>query len=276
MTLYVVVLVSLFVISPSSGLSYKLACFTRSQQQQQQYKQRQQLRQRCLRMSAASASFKLYGNQGTRSPLVNWYLEEINAPYEQIDATRVDRSSYASDGSGYPHPFGSIPAAADAGGVQLFESGAILMFIADKYGGLDTPEKRAAVSKWIFWANASLDPICFKENDRGQVIGTRLTESPRAIAVLEELLGKSEWILGDGEDNFSAADVAIGSYVLYALLFNRGLQIAPQYPNLARYCEKCARRRAYQKAFTPEVAAMLAERSIAGMESGGGKIFGLF
>jgi len=43
------------------------------------------------------------------------------------------------------------------------------MFLADKYGGLDTPEKRAAVGKWVMWANASLDPICFVENDRGQV-----------------------------------------------------------------------------------------------------------
>ena len=48
------------------------------------------------------------------------------------------------------------------GDLQVFESGAILMFLADKYGGLDTPEKRAEVNKWIVWANASLDPICFK------------------------------------------------------------------------------------------------------------------
>ena len=72
----------------------------------------------------------------------------------------------------------------------MFESGAILQYVADKYGGLDTPEKRAAVGKWIMWANASLDPICFKENERGQVIGTKLTESPRAILILEALLGE--------------------------------------------------------------------------------------
>ena len=91
--------------------------------------------------------------------------------------------------------------------LEVFESGAILMFLADKYGGLDTPEKRALaakihhlgpkkeqdhlllwerldlqarlfwrkqtacfgacagaeVNKWIVWANATLDPICFKD-----------------------------------------------------------------------------------------------------------------
>lgn len=223
------------------------------------------------RVAMAATTFKLFGNQGTRSPLVNWYLEEIGQDFEQIDATRVDRSSPS-----YPNPFGSMPAAADAGGVELFESGAILMFVADKYGGLDTPEKRAAVGKWIMWANSSLDPICFKENERGQVIGTKLTERPKAIVILEDILGRSEWLLGDGEESFSAADVAVASYLLYALLFNGTLKLAPEYPNIARYCERCALRPAYQKAFTPALAANLAARSIAGMGESAGKKDGLF
>lgn len=41
-----------------------------------------------------------------------------------------------------------------------------------RYGGLDTPEKRAAVGKWVMWANATLDPILFKETPQGKVIGT--------------------------------------------------------------------------------------------------------
>lgn len=70
------------------------------------------------------------------------YLEELGVPYDNVDAQTVDRKSDA-----YPNPFGSIPAASDSGGVELFESGAILLYIADKYGGLDTPERRAAVAK---------------------------------------------------------------------------------------------------------------------------------
>ena len=216
-----------------------------------------------------SMGLKIYGNQGTRSPLVNWYCAEIGAPYEQIDATRVDRSS-----SDYPHPFGSIPAASDDG-VDLFESGAILMFIADKYGGLDTPEKRATVGKWIMWANSSLDPICFLENERGQVIGTRLNDKPRAIVLLDSMLADSEWILGD---EFTAADVAIASYLLYALLFNRGLVLADKYPNVAKYCARSASRPAYAEAFGADVASMLADRALAGGGAGGEKkgMFGIF
>ena len=54
--------------------------------------------------------------------------------------------------------------------MELFESGAILLYLADMYGGLDTPAKRAEASKWVVWANASLDPVLFIENERGGVI----------------------------------------------------------------------------------------------------------
>ena len=59
---------------------------------------------------------------------MNWYLHEIGQDFEMVDAARVDRSSRQ-----YPSPFGKIPALAD-GDLQIFESGAILMFLADKYG----------------------------------------------------------------------------------------------------------------------------------------------
>lgn len=72
---------------------------------------------------------------------------------------------------------GQIPALRDATDsdaetppVELFESGAILLYLADMYGGLDTPAKRAEASKWVVWANASLDPVLFIENERGGVI----------------------------------------------------------------------------------------------------------
>ena len=65
----------------------------------------------------------LYGSQQTRSPLVNWYLEEKSIPYTQ----KAPRPS--------GHPFGQTPFLTDTGGVEVFESGAILLYIADAYGG---------------------------------------------------------------------------------------------------------------------------------------------
>jgi glutathione S-transferase len=68
----------------------------------------------------------------------------------------------------------------------------------------------------VVWANASLDPICFVENDRGQVLDTGLKGAPRALAVLDALLAQSSWLVGN---EFSVADVAVGAYILYVLLF---------------------------------------------------------
>lgn len=55
---------------------------------------------------------------------------------------------------------------------QVFESGAILAYLADAYGGLDTPAKRSEVMPWLVWANASLDPCIFIETPEGRVVDT--------------------------------------------------------------------------------------------------------
>lgn len=131
---------------------------------------------------------------------VNWYLHEIRAPFE-MKAPRDPTN---------PHPFGQVPALRDDGGVevsplicaifpawashmsrpcqqlacgdvQMFESGAILAYLADAYGGLDTPQKRAAVQPWLVWANASLDPCIFVENARGQVLDTGARGKPGEV-----------------------------------------------------------------------------------------------
>jgi glutathione S-transferase len=59
--------------------------------------------------------------------LVEWYLHEIGTPY-----------THREDRAGLPNPFGQIPALLD-GDVEIFESGAILLYLADKYG-LISPE----------------------------------------------------------------------------------------------------------------------------------------
>lgn len=72
---------------------------------------------------------------------------------------RMGESPYAQDATDdAEHP------------VEVFESGAILQYLADRYGGLDTPASRAAAGMWVVWANASLDPCLFIENERGQVL----------------------------------------------------------------------------------------------------------
>ena len=108
----------------------------------------------------------LYGSQGSRSPLVNWAAYELDIALESGDLSKN------------PHPFGQIPCLTDDNDVVVFESGAILNYLqclADKKEDdgstqqKDATKTAAAVSSWISWANASLDPICFLETPDGKV-----------------------------------------------------------------------------------------------------------
>jgi len=210
----------------------------------------------------------LYGHPGTRSPLVDWYLHEIGIEYE----------SKMPNAPGNPHPFGQVPALLDEGGVKVFESGAILLYLADKYGGLDTPDKRAAVTKWVIWANSSLDPILFKENDQGKVIGTGAAGDPKGLQRLEALLADSEsdFLVGD---EFSVADVAVASYLLYVPQFFPKISMG-KWPSISSYMLRCAGRPAYEKAYGAQNTEYVRNTCIKYMSSEGvapkGKTFKIF
>jgi len=118
------------------------------------------------------------------------------------------------------HPFGKLPAAQAADGTTIFESGAILLYMADKFGGCDSAEKRAAGAKWVLWANSSFWPA---------VEGSRKAP-PAMLAVLEQLLSTQPFLLGAA---FSVADVAVGSYLHYCMAFFRETYGA--YPKVKAY-----------------------------------------
>ena len=211
------------------------------------------------RRSAVRMGLKLHGSQGSRSPLCNWYFEELGISYDMAPPKPSN------------HPFGQIPFLTDDG-VEVFESGAILLYVADKFDPkCTTAEARAKFTKWVVWANSSLDPICFTENERGQVIGTRLDQPGRAVNTLDALVAEDDYIVG-GE--FSVADVAVASYLNYVPLFFPNVQLGAN-PNVVRYMQRCAERPAYAKAFGDghrDAVLAACERA----KSGSGKLFGIF
>lgn len=193
------------------------------------------------------AAVELYGTQGSRSPLVNWYLHEIGTEYVMREPR--DPSN--------PHPFGQVPAMRD-GDVEIFESGAILAYLSDAYGGLDTPEKRATVMPWLVWANASLDPCVFIETPQGRVVDTGARGKPGQVKPLDRLeviLSNQDWLLGD---EFSVADVAVGAYLLYVPQFFRDVDMG-NWPAISAYMLRCASREAYAKAYEREAPFLVAK-----------------
>jgi glutathione S-transferase len=66
------------------------------------------------------------------------------------------------------NPFGKLPAIQCDDGTAVFESGAILLYLADRYGGLTTPEQRAVAAQWVVFANATFSPAMFNSSQRAQ------------------------------------------------------------------------------------------------------------
>merc|ERR1712039_140915 len=112
-----------------------------------------------------------------------------------------------------------------------------------------SPEQRAKYTKWVFWANTSLEEVCFGP----RFSGTELAKPGRALDVLEGLLGTSEWLV---DDEFSVADVAVASYLNYVPVFFGQVDMR-QRPNIAKYMKRCAARPAYAKAFGDQHAAAI-------------------
>jgi glutathione S-transferase/alpha,alpha-trehalase len=155
-----------------------------------------------------------------------------------------------------PHPFGQLPCLTDDDDVVVFESGAILQYLHEHYDDRTlTPAQAAAITSWIVWANASLDPICFLETTEGRVYDTGLKQPNKRIDRLNELLSKQEFLVpGAG---FTLADVAVASYFLYVLQFFPDTDLRPRWPHIVRYLQQCASRPAYAKAFGSQVQKAL-------------------
>jgi len=226
-------------------------------------------------------SLVLYGHPGSRSPLINWAAYELN-----IDLTMGDLVDN-------PHPFGKLPCMTDRQGeVGIFESGAILQYLQDNYfDNNNNPlslAQSAAVASWIVWANASLEPICLLSADDGSIKGTSLQEQERQrgrnnrsrrsknlkeIDRLDEILfnlsedqhpsTSSAYLLGN---QFTLADVAVASYLLFAVRFFPETDLSI-WPNIVSYMMTCASREAYGRAFGRDVQASLLN-TLQSMNSG--------
>ena len=149
----------------------------------------------------AAAAIKLFTSPGSRAQIIEFAARELSVPLQLVPAG--DRSSPAYRAV---HPFGKLPAAVGSDGTPIFESGAILSYLADVAGATPTPGARARANKWILWANASFWP---------EVEKTRRAP-PAMVATLESILSKQPFIDGAA---FSIADVAVGSYLHYAAVF---------------------------------------------------------
>jgi glutathione S-transferase len=155
------------------------------------------------------------------------------------------------------HPFGQIPTYED-GDLTLFETGAIVFHIAERYPGLlpDDADARARAIMWMFAAVNTLEPpilelpiAMFLEGDRPwtkerlPLIRDRIR---KRLDRLSASLGEADWL--DGA--FSAGDLMMVS----VLLRLRASGLLDEYANLAAYVARGEARPAYQRAFAAQLA----------------------
>jgi glutathione S-transferase len=185
---------------------------------------------------------------------IRWALEEIDRPYRVrlLDALNPRPHEYFAE-----QPFGQVPAYRDKG-VQLFESGAILIYLGMQDERLLPAETnaRARAIAWLIAALNSVEPALFElatinifakgekwtEERRPQVI----ENIRKRLGLLADALGEDEWF----EGRFS-----IGNLMMASVLRNlRGTDLVAEQPRLAAFLERNEARPAFQRALADQLA----------------------
>jgi glutathione S-transferase len=196
-----------------------------------------------------------------RDMRVRWALEEVGQPY---DVRLVSFSGMKESAHRKLHPFGQIPTY-EEGDLNLFESGAIVLHIAQRHAGLlpEDANARARAIAWMFAALNTVEPPIVErsmatilERDKSWYPERMVMLEDRVRVRLSELsnwLGRAEWL--DGA--FSAGDLMMVT-VLRRLGGSGQLE---KFPNVAAYVARGEARPAYQRAFAAQLAVFTASES---------------
>jgi glutathione S-transferase len=184
---------------------------------------------------------ELYGSNFSRAVIVQWYLEELSIPYK-FTQVEILKGEHLQPAYMALQPFAKVPAIDDDGFI-LWESGAILSYLAHKYGNVNTPEKLAIVNQWIFFANTTLSDGLLAPHLKEK-------ETPHLLGILNEMFAKQPYLMGQ---EFSVADVATGVMLSYAGMLMKGLDLSP-YHHIVAYLELLRARPAFPETMKPLLA----------------------
>jgi GST-like protein len=185
------------------------------------------------------------------------FLEETGLPYKIVPVNLVQNDQFKPDFLRIA-PNNKMPAIVDhdpiGGGapISLFESGAILLYLAQKTGQFMPVDirERMDVLQWLFWQVAGLGPMAgqliffLRSAEKIPVAIERYTkETARLFGVLNKRLEDRTWLAGSG---YSVADIAAYGWTAPYNLF--GLKL-DEYPALERWLETIASRPATERAY---------------------------
>ena len=190
-----------------------------------------------------------------RDTRVRWALEEVGQPYE---VRLVSLATMKAPAHLALHPFGQIPTY-EQGDLALFESGAIVLHIAERHAGLlpEASNARARAITWMFAALNTVEPPIL-ELTNAQLLEADKTWSAQRLPLVEARvhtrlaqlsahLSDADWL--DGA--FSAGDLMMVSVVIRL----KASRMLDDYPTLSAYIARGEARPAYKRAFAAQLAA---------------------
>jgi glutathione S-transferase len=204
---------------------------------------------------------KLYHIPGSRSCRVRWLLEELGLDYE-LETLALGDGSLKSPAYLAKNPLGLVPTL-DDGDVTLYESGAIVQYVLERYGeGRLEPAigdaLRPIYLQWFHWAEATLmAPLAqimrlrfFSGGEPSEAaLATARKQLVRVLEVLAAEVEGQECVLGG---DFSAADIMMA----YGLFLARMVGELPDEPKAVRaYLERMDTRPAFARAFASAESA---------------------
>ena len=194
----------------------------------------------------------LFGTSNSRALRAVWGIEEVGIDYHHVP-TNYAAESKAADYLAV-NPNGRIPALID-GDLQLFESMAINLYLAKRYGGAlypANPADEARAWQWSVWAISEIEPLQMQiviqtlftpeEKKNPKVIPGATKGLQRPLKVLDAALAGRDWLLGDA---FSVADLNLASVM--HLMKNIQFDYSA-HTNVQRWADACYARPALARA----------------------------
>jgi glutathione S-transferase len=195
---------------------------------------------------------KLYGSARSRASRTLWMLAECGVPFEQEDFSTLEGEAKTATITRV-NPLGKVPALED-GELKLFESVAINLYLARKYGGRLWPAgeaDQARATTWSFFCMTELEPRMM------QIFYERVVRKPgernpdnekknwddlqRPLKALNGQLEGRAFVLGSA---FTVADLNLAS--CFTMINAMKLDMSA-YPNVQRWLAACYARPGYEK-----------------------------
>jgi GST-like protein len=196
---------------------------------------------------------KLYYHTSPNPVKVALYLEESGLPYElvPVDTRKGEQHSPAFRAI---NPNGKTPAIVD-GDIKVFDSNAILLYLAEKSGQFlppNTPAARAQMHSWLMFAATGIGPYSgqavhfkyFAPDPKEYAVNRYTFEAERHWKIVDEHLEGKEWMVGD---TYTIADMAVWAW---ARMIPRVLPAEgyAAFPNVKRHLDAINSRPAAQRA----------------------------